>query len=151
MIPVAAFKDAGIYSCVARNKAGEASFNVEVKVVDKDAMVAPFFIEHLKNAQFIPESQDAILSCTCSGTPVPSVTWQKDVQTLTPDAEYRIDTNGGHSRLHIQCATRDDDGWFTCTATNAAGTAITRCRINIIRNYYYEILLLKIKHIFIFY
>ena len=135
MIPVANFGDSGIYSCVARNKAGEASFNVEVKVVDKDAMVAPFFIEHLKNAQFIPEGQDAILSCTCSGTPVPTVTWQKDVQTLTPDVEYRIDTNGGHSRLLMQSAHKEDDGWFTCTATNPAGTAITRCRINIIRKF----------------
>lgn len=135
LIPTARFGDSGIYSCVARNKAGEASFNVEIKVVDKDAMIAPFFIEHLKNSQFIPEGQDAILSCTCSGTPIPTIVWQKDVQELTPDVEYRIDTNGGHSRLFIQCAVKEDDGWYTCTATNAAGTAMTRTKINVLRNY----------------
>lgn len=137
LISVAHFSDSGIYSCVARNKAGEASFNVEIKVVDKDAMIAPFFIEHLKNAQFIPEGQDAILSCTCSGTPIPTITWQKDVAQLTPDVEYRIDTNGGHSRLFIQCALQEDDGWYTCTATNAAGTAMTRTKINVLRKYYF--------------
>ena len=33
LISPAKFDDAGVYSCVARNKAGEASFSVELKVV----------------------------------------------------------------------------------------------------------------------
>lgn len=33
LLTSAGFPDSGTYSCVARNKAGEASFNVEIKVV----------------------------------------------------------------------------------------------------------------------
>jgi hypothetical protein len=33
LITPAMFPDAGVYSCVARNKVGEASFSVELKVV----------------------------------------------------------------------------------------------------------------------
>jgi len=35
LITPAYFADAGQYSCVARNKVGEASFKVELKVVGK--------------------------------------------------------------------------------------------------------------------
>ena len=129
------FSDAGTYSCVARNKAGEASFDVELSVVDKDAFKAPIFIEHLANL-IIPEGKDAILNCTCSGIPIPSVTWQKDNKTLTPDKEYRIDTNGGHSILYIKNARlKIDEGNFQCTAVNNAGSTITKTNVIVIRKF----------------
>jgi hypothetical protein len=96
-------------------------------------LIAPTFIEHLHNL-IIPEGKDEILSCTCSGTPVPTVTWQKDGKVLTPDKEYRIDTNGGHSRLHIANAVKADEGWYQCTAINSAGSTITRTKVTVLRN-----------------
>lgn len=131
LLTSAGFPDAGTYTCIARNKAGEASFNVDVKVVDKDALIAPFFIEHLNNL-VIPEGKDSVLSCTCSGTPVPTLTWQKDGKVLTVDKEYRIDINGGHSKLYIQNAAKKDEGWFQCTAISPAGSTITRTKVSVI-------------------
>lgn len=98
---------------------------------DKDALIAPYFIEHLNNL-VIPEGKDSVLSCTCSGTPVPALTWQKDGKVLTPDKEYRIDINGGHSKLYIQGALKKDEGWYQCTAISAAGSTITRTKVTVI-------------------
>jgi hypothetical protein len=131
-ISPADFPDTGVYSCVARNKVGEASFSVNLKVVDKDALIAPYFIEHLHNI-VIPEGKDTTLSCTCSGTPLPSISWEKDGKPLTPDREYRIDINGGHSSLYIVNATKQDEGWYQCTAVNSAGTTVTRTKVTVIR------------------
>ena len=139
LIPSASFPDTGTYSCVARNKAGEASFSVQVKVVDKDALVAPTFIEHLNN-MVIPEGKDAVLSCTCSGTPLPTVTWMKDEKPLSPDSQYRIDVNGGHTKLYIQSAQKPDEGWYQCTAVNPAGSTITRTKVTVIRKTLFLIL-----------
>lgn len=112
-MPTAKFTDAAVYSCAARNKVGEASFNVELKVVgkkvkkihlkhtismnlkaffvyikDKDSFVPPQFIEHLREI-IIPEGKDAVLSCTAIGTPLTALIWEKDGKQLTPDKEFR--------------------------------------------------------------
>lgn len=85
----------------------------------------------------IPEGKDAVLSCTCSGTPLPTVTWHKEGRVLTPDKEYRIDTNGGHSRLYISAAVKADEGWYQCTAINSAGSTITRTKVTVLRKYFH--------------
>lgn len=131
LINAATFDDAAEYSCVARNKVGEASFTVKLKVVDKDAHIAPHFIEHLKNV-IIPEGKDANLSATCSGKPAPTVSWLKNDQPLN-EAEYRVDTNGGHSKLVIVNAQMKDEGWYTCVAVNAAGSTVTKTKVTVVR------------------
>lgn len=137
LITAAGFPDTGTYSCVARNKVGEASFSIELKVVDKDAHIAPYFIEHLKNV-IIPEGKDAVLSATCSGKPLPTVSWQKNDKPLD-EKEYRIDTNGGHSKLYIPSATKKDEGWYQCTAVNPAGTTVTKTKVTVLRKSFYEL------------
>jgi hypothetical protein len=132
LIPSVKFDDAAVYTCVASNKVGEASFQVALKVVDKDSFKPPYFIEHLRNL-VIPEGKDAVLSCTAAGTPVPSLIWEKDGFVLTPDKEFRIDINGGHSKLHIQSAEKIHEGWYQCTATSPAGTVVTRTKVTVIR------------------
>lgn len=73
---------------------------------------------------------------------MPSVTWQKDGKLLTPDKEYRIDTNGGHSRLFIQNSTKADEGWYQCNAINVAGSTITRTKVTVIRKFSYNLRLI---------
>lgn len=81
----------------------------------------------------IPEGKDTVLSCTSSGTPIPAIYWEKDDVKLTPDKEYRIDISGGHSKLYINNANKKDEGWYTCTAINSAGTTITRTKVTVLR------------------
>ena len=130
LISAAGFPDEGVYSCVARNKVGEASFSVKLKVVDKDAHIAPYFIEHLKNV-VIPEGKDTVLSATCSGKPLPTVSWKKGEKPVD-EAEYRVDTNGGHSKLFISNAAKKDEGWYVCSAVNVAGSVITKTKVTVV-------------------
>jgi hypothetical protein len=58
-------------------------------LTDKDAFKSPYFIEHLANL-VIPEGKDAVLSCACTGIPLPQLTWGKDGYILTPDKEFRL-------------------------------------------------------------
>jgi hypothetical protein len=86
------------------------------------------------NNVIIPEGKDHTLSCTCSGTPIPTLTWMKDGKILTPDNEYRIDVNDGYTRLFITNAQLvKDEGWYQCTATNTAGTSVTKTKVTVIR------------------
>jgi hypothetical protein len=68
---------------------------------------------------------------------MPTLTWEKD--ELTIDKEYRIDINGGHSKLFINNANRKDEGWFTCTAINSAGTTLTRTKVTVLRMFFISI------------
>jgi hypothetical protein len=64
---------------------------------------------------------------------MPTLTWEKDGVKLDIDKEYRIDINGGHSKLYINNANKKDEGWYTCTAINSAGTSITRTKVTVLR------------------
>ena len=130
--------DEGAYTCVARNKVGEASFTVNLKLLDKGALAAPRFVEHLVNETTIPEGQSHALTCTSAGRPAPLMTWTKDDKPLVPPAsgDYRIETSPatGTSTLFINKAQRPrDEAWFQCTAENPAGTSITKTRVKVMR------------------
>jgi hypothetical protein len=51
---------------------------------------------------------------------------------------FRIDINGGHSKLYIQNAVKAHEGWYQCTATSPAGTVITRTTVTVIRNLFFK-------------
>jgi hypothetical protein len=85
------------------------------------------------NNVIIPEGKDTVLSATCSGKPMPIISWQKNDEPITSDKEYRIDTNGGHSKLFIQNASKKDEGWYQCSAINSAGSTITKTKVTVIR------------------
>ena len=94
------------YTCVAKNKFGEAPFTVHVNVVgklcfrfvcigiiriillDRGAHIAPYFIEQLYNV-VIFEGQDTPLDASAEGFPQPFVAWEKEGKPLTPNKEYK--------------------------------------------------------------
>ncbi|CAM2700506.1 unnamed protein product [Rotaria socialis] len=119
------------YTCVAKNKFGEASFPVHLKVVERGSNIAPFFIEQLYDITII-EGQDAPLDACAQGFPEPKVTWEKEGRPLTPNKEYKVEYEGAKTTLYIREAKMTDAGWYQCTATSPAGTAITKCRVTVI-------------------
>ncbi|CAF5031260.1 unnamed protein product, partial [Rotaria magnacalcarata] len=54
------------YTCVAKNKFGEASFTVHLKVVERGSNIAPYFIEQLYDITII-EGQDTPLDACAQG------------------------------------------------------------------------------------
>lgn len=79
MITSASRNDAGIVTCVARNKAGESSFECMLNVVEKEQVVAPKFVERFTTTT-IKEGEPVTFSARAVATPPPRITWQKVAQ-----------------------------------------------------------------------
>jgi len=68
--------DNGVVTCVARNKAGEVSFQCKLNVIEKELVVAPKFVERFSTVT-VKEGEPVSLSARAVGTPIPRITWQK--------------------------------------------------------------------------
>ncbi|XP_077586258.1 myopalladin [Stigmatopora nigra] len=125
-------KDAGTYTCIASNKAGQSSFSLELKVVEKEVKQAPQFVEKLQNVG-IPEGSPVRMECRVVGVPHPVIFWKKDNDTI-PKMQSRMSMQQdatGYVCLLIQPTTKDDAGWYTVSAKNEAGIAACTCRLDI--------------------
>lgn len=104
MITNVSRNDSGIVTCLARNKAGETSFEVsrdnvdasnqcfqilsipieliknlfqcKLNVIEKELVVAPKFVQRF-GAASIKEGEPVMLTARAVGTPIPNITWQK--------------------------------------------------------------------------
>lgn len=120
--------DAGIVTCVARNKEGEITRQAQLGVVEKEQVVAPKFVERFTTVN-VYEGEPVSLNARAIGTPVPRITWQKDGVTLMPNPNLFISVDGGATSIDIPRATAAEAGWYQCTAQNVAGSTATRARL----------------------
>ncbi|CAD5224123.1 unnamed protein product [Bursaphelenchus okinawaensis] len=85
---------------------------------------APFFIKELRNQPFKP-SGVAVLEARVVGVPVPTVEWLKDGK---PFNNYRViteyDSQSGICLLTIPQLFPEDQGEYTCQASNTIGVTI---------------------------
>merc|ERR1712168_159185 len=121
--------DTGTVSCFARNKGGEASFSVQLTVLERETIERPRFIERLPATLTIKAGSEILLSTTAEGVPTPMLSWQKDGVALSDGQGCRINTNGGHTQLIVEAASESSSGWYQCTAVNVGGTAATRGKV----------------------
>ncbi|XP_035519960.1 myopalladin isoform X1 [Morone saxatilis] len=132
--------DAGTYTCIASNKAGQSSFNLELKVVEKEMKHPPQFLEKLQNMG-IPEGTPVRLECRVVGMPPPVIFWKKDNDTI-PKTKDRISMTQdatGYVCLLIQPTRKDDAGWYTVSAKNEAGIVSCTCRLDIYAQWHQSI------------
>ncbi|XP_023819005.1 myopalladin isoform X2 [Oryzias latipes] len=122
--------DEGTYTCIASNKAGQSSFSLELKVVEKETKHAPQFVEKLQNMG-IPEGSPVRLECRVVGMPPPLIFWKKDNETIAKDRISMTQDATGYVCLLIQTTGRDDAGWYTVSAKNEAGVVSCTCRLDI--------------------
>ncbi|KAM9810024.1 myopalladin isoform X2 [Syngnathus typhle] len=125
-------RDAGTYTCIASNKAGQSSFSLELKVVEKEMKQPPQFVEKLQNMG-IPEGNPVRMECRVMGVPHPVIFWKKDNDTLprTQSRMSMLQDATGYVCLLIQPTTKEDAGWYTVSAKNEAGIAACTCRLDI--------------------
>merc|ERR1739838_430901 len=121
--------DTGTVSCIARNKGGEASFSVQLTVLERETIERPRFIERLPATLTVKAGSEILLSTTAEGVPTPMLSWQKDGVALSDGQGCRINTNGGHTQLIVEAADGSSSGWYQCTAVNVGGTAATRGKV----------------------
>ncbi|XP_033761247.1 hemicentin-1-like [Pecten maximus] len=106
--------DAGSYTCVATNEAGEAeeTFNLEVYV--------PPQIDHtFDEITKVIRGRTTVLNCPANGIPLPNIEWQKNGRVMI--FTDRVVVLDGGRQLKITNSTDSDRGLYRCIATNRAG------------------------------
>ncbi|XP_060690796.1 palladin isoform X1 [Hemiscyllium ocellatum] len=132
VIEPATARDAGMYTCIATNRAGQNSFSLELIVAAKEMVRAPAFIEKLQNTG-VAEGYPIRLECRVSGVPYPQIFWKKDNESLTQNTE-RVSMhhdNKGYICLLIQPTTKEDAAWYTVSAKNEAGIISCTAKLDI--------------------
>lgn len=125
-------RDAGIYTCIASNRAGQNSFNLELIVAAKEMHKAPSFIEKLQNTS-VAEGHPVRLECRVAGVPYPQIFWKRENESFTHNTD-RISMhqdNCGYLCMIIQPALKEDAGWYTVSAKNDAGIVSSTARLDV--------------------
>ncbi|XP_077571540.1 hemicentin-1 [Stigmatopora nigra] len=109
--------DAGVYTCIARSRAGlaELSYNVQVQV--------PPGVDHVEPVEPVTVVQGSLVTLTCEarGIPPPTLTWMKDNQPLSLHRNLLLD--GQETRLQLPDVAPSDAGLYSCVASNQAGSS----------------------------
>ncbi|ELV11507.1 Hemicentin-1 [Tupaia chinensis] len=118
-------EDAGWYTCIVRNEAGEERKIFRLSVLVPPRIVGENTLEDVK----VKEKQSVTLACEVTGNPVPEITWHKDGQLLQEDEAHHI-TSGGRF-LQITNAQVSHTGRYTCLASNIAGDKSKSFSLNV--------------------
>ncbi|XP_028851746.1 hemicentin-1 isoform X2 [Denticeps clupeoides] len=109
--------DAGVYTCVARSRAGlaELSFDVQVQV--------PPGVDRTEPTEQVTVVRGSAVTLTCEarGVPPPTLTWLKDGQPLALHRNLLLD--GQETRFELPDVTLSDGGLYSCVASNQAGSS----------------------------
>ncbi|XP_028259472.1 hemicentin-1 [Parambassis ranga] len=122
----AAIEDAGRYTCIVSNSAGE-----ERKNFDLDILVPPSIVEEGTVVDTkVKEKHNITLTCEASGNPVPEIKWLKDGQLFVPDRRHQVLSHGRF--LQISEAQVADTGRYSCLASNSAGDRSRHFNLNVL-------------------
>ncbi|XP_077000555.1 palladin isoform X1 [Tamandua tetradactyla] len=132
-------RDAGIYTCIATNRAGQNTFSLELVVAAKEAHKPPVFIEKLQNTG-VADGYPVRMECRVSGVPPPQIFWKKENESLThsTDRVSMHQDHDGYTCLLIQGATKEDAGWYTVSAKNEAGIVSCTARLDVYTQWHHQ-------------
>lgn len=137
-------EDSGKYECVAINSAGEARCEAECIVQAPSAALkqpskpttpgtekAPTILEPLKN-QNVKEGQPVAFRCRISAKPEPQIKWQKADKVIKPSKYFQMAKEGEYYTLRISEAFPEDEGVYTCVATNPVGAIKSQANLKVL-------------------
>ncbi|XP_059918073.1 neurofascin homolog (chicken) a isoform X14 [Gadus macrocephalus] len=105
-----------VYQCNASNQHGYLLANAFVSVLD----MAPRILGPKSQLIKVIENNRTFLDCPFFGSPLPDLRWFKNGQGSGLDGgHYRVYING---TLEIKRARTEDEGTYTCVASNIMGT-----------------------------
>ncbi|CAF0971766.1 unnamed protein product [Rotaria sordida] len=108
-----------------------SSSKVLTTTVGLDSNHAPFFVLSLRD-QAAREGESVLFEVIVSAQPSAEIVWDKDGTLIGDDSAFRVDYYGdGRATLYIPEAFFDDQGHYTCTATNSLGTCRTTARLTV--------------------
>ncbi|XP_064650190.1 hemicentin-1-like isoform X2 [Lineus longissimus] len=117
-IPRAQLTDAGRFTCIARNIAGETEKNFDLEV-----LIPPRIDDNNRLDTFtVIVKRPIVLDCRVRGKPPPKITWIRDgVRIDLLDPNVRIFSQG--RRIEIIESEVTHTGFYTCLAESVAGTS----------------------------
>uniref|UniRef100_A0A3B3B654 Neural cell adhesion molecule L1 n=1 Tax=Oryzias melastigma TaxID=30732 RepID=A0A3B3B654_ORYME len=114
-----------VYQCNASNQHGYLLANAFVSVLDMRPMMLGPKNQHIQ----VIENNHTFLDCPYFGSPIPDLRWFKNGQGSGLDGgQYRVYVNGS---LEIRRARREDEGTYTCVATNMLGAAENQVHLEV--------------------
>ncbi|VDL66142.1 unnamed protein product, partial [Nippostrongylus brasiliensis] len=121
-------EDFGIYKAVAKSVAGAAIASASVS----PKVIVPVFEQELRRIE-IREKEELRMETKITGTE-PVVSWFKDGQSLQHDERHEIiqETSRSTYTLLVKEAYTHDSGVYSVHASNAAGSAESSARVDVI-------------------
>uniref|UniRef100_A0A1I7TZZ9 Hemicentin-1 n=1 Tax=Caenorhabditis tropicalis TaxID=1561998 RepID=A0A1I7TZZ9_9PELO len=108
--------DSSRYTCIATNDAGTDKRDFKVSM-----LVAPSFDEpNIVRRITVNAGRHTTLYCPAKGSPTPIITWLKDGNPIGQSNRYSM-LDGG-KQLQISNTEGNDQGRYTCIATNSVGS-----------------------------
>uniref|UniRef100_A0A3Q3VXN2 receptor protein-tyrosine kinase n=1 Tax=Mola mola TaxID=94237 RepID=A0A3Q3VXN2_MOLML len=117
--------DSGVYRCSARHLITGQETHRDTQVL-VTTLQPPVLLHNLSDCT-VNMSTSVTLSCPSEGVPPPTITWYKDERVLSQESGIVISPEDG--TLHIDRITGEDQGLYTCQATNEKGSAETSAYI----------------------
>ncbi|UYV79452.1 unc-22 [Cordylochernes scorpioides] len=128
--------DGGAYKCVIKNKKGEISANLNLKLEDAGDEGAPTFVEKPKIVP-LDGGKRVLMECRVKAKPKPDVSWTCEGQDIKPSARVvqtiKEDKPPGvyHITLELKEPDMSDAGVYRCSCKNAAGESNANLTLNI--------------------
>ncbi|XP_026720121.1 neurofascin isoform X20 [Athene cunicularia] len=114
-----------VYQCNASNEHGYLLANAFVSVLD----VPPRILAPRNQLIKVIQNNRTRLDCPFFGSPIPTLRWFKNGQGNTLDGgNYKAHENGS---LEMTMARKEDQGIYTCVATNILGKAEAQVRLEV--------------------
>ncbi|XP_018104739.1 neurofascin isoform X19 [Xenopus laevis] len=117
--------NSAVYQCNASNEHGYLLANAFVSILDVPSrMLGPRY-----QVIRVIEYNRTQLDCPFFGSPIPTLRWFKNGQGSNLDGgNYRVHENG---TLEINTVRKEDQGKYTCVATNILGNAENTVRLEV--------------------
>ncbi|XP_076367130.1 roundabout homolog 2-like isoform X3 [Tachypleus tridentatus] len=119
--------DEGIYICEAKNPVGSISASATLTVHSR-----PVFLVRPKN-QRVGLNSNVQFECIATGNPPPSIFWTKEGNQVLmfPDNTYGRFSVTQEGTLAISGVTKDDRGYYLCSALSVVESAITKAYLEV--------------------
>ncbi|XP_075999516.1 myotilin [Genypterus blacodes] len=132
IIEIVTVHHAGVYECVARNRAGESRFTMKLDVIAQEVLRPPTFVQKMLNSRAL-EGDTVRLECKVDASPPPQLFWKKDKDMLRidPSRMSLYQDGSGRQCLLIERLMKSDAGWYTLSAINEAGMSTCNARLDV--------------------
>lgn len=125
-------KDNGMYQCKAENQLKAVYSSAQLRVL---TMKPSFKKRPLEAEIYAIANGNTTIVCDPEAAPRPRFQWKKDGNVIGSGGNRRILPTG---TLIISPTSRDDEGVYTCVASNSNGTDESRARLIVLRKYQYH-------------